>query len=389
MKKTKEAMVLIYILFLVLLAIIFATVLLNNNAAMFNVTQFFDVDSKLYSNIKTDSKIMIEENRKYNSNWWWFLDDMSCPESVTMSWTIVKDTIVTTLQISWDEIYCSWNYYWNNVNIYFNNDFTDITKAKYIWNTVNLNNWLWITNFWDLDTTYINFVWSMYQLWEWIDDNFNSDNYRVTSHWTTGTGVYYPNDYWDDDVFWRQKLTWYVSSTDNYKKVFWNTSKVANIINDNTNNWDDLNVKIWEANSAKLYFDIDKDSEIKLFKFDKAYFDSVNELRMLDVLEWTTTGLSKGYLQENNWVLSLSETITWKEYDFNFVNDNYWIFLKSTATWSTLLYSINWETHLWEDIYITPIDDSDQNIVRYMWNEIIIDNNWNMISKEAEILYQK
>ncbi|MBT3726367.1 hypothetical protein HOG21_01325 [bacterium] len=68
MKKTKEAMVLIYILFLVLLAIIFATVLLNNNAAMFNVTQFFDVDSKLYSNIKTDSKIMIEENRKYNSN---------------------------------------------------------------------------------------------------------------------------------------------------------------------------------------------------------------------------------------------------------------------------------------------------------------------------------
>ncbi len=388
MKQTKQAMVLVYILFLVLLAMIFATVLLNNNAALFNISQFFDIDTKLYSNIKADSRIMVQENRKYNLNGWGFIDNVSCPESVTMSWSLVKDTIITSLKTDGVNIYCKWNYYWNDVNLYFDEDFTDIVNSEYLWNNVSINSWFGVTNFWDPDLTYINFVWSMYLLWEWVDDNFNSDNYRVTSNWTTSTWTYYPDDYADDDVEWRKRILGYVSDTDGLKKIFWSTTKQANIIDQNSNNWDDLNVKIWNANQARLYLDIDSAADIKLYKFDKTVFDSTNELRLREVVKWSVGWSAKWYIQNNSGTLWLSENLTTNEFNFDFTTNDYAIFLQKTWSW-TLTYKMRWETNLGKWIYIVPLDDSDSKVVRYLWSEIIIDESWNMISKQADLLYEK
>ncbi|MBT3728810.1 hypothetical protein HOF65_00285 [bacterium] len=68
MKKNKKAIVLIYVLFLVTLTVIFSTIVLNNNSFLFNITHYFDYDSKLYSNIDSDSKILVDINREVNNN---------------------------------------------------------------------------------------------------------------------------------------------------------------------------------------------------------------------------------------------------------------------------------------------------------------------------------
>jgi len=44
---------------------------------------------------------------------------------------------------------------------------------------------------------------------------------------------------------------------------------------------------------------------------------------------------------------------------------------------------------MWTWIYITPIDDSGIDIVRYSWNEILVTDRWEYLAKEMEIIYKK
>jgi hypothetical protein len=68
MKNKKNAIVLIYVLFLVTLSVIFATILLNNNSYLFNITDLFETDTKLLSNINSDSRTSINLDKELNSN---------------------------------------------------------------------------------------------------------------------------------------------------------------------------------------------------------------------------------------------------------------------------------------------------------------------------------
>jgi len=79
MKNKKNAIVLIYVLFLVTIAVIFASILLNNNAYLFNITSYFETDLKLYSNINSDAQISIDINNEVNNNGSGFVDITSCP----------------------------------------------------------------------------------------------------------------------------------------------------------------------------------------------------------------------------------------------------------------------------------------------------------------------
>lgn len=388
MKKEKKAIVLVYILFLVTITVIFATVLLSNNEYLFNISDVFETDSKLITNIDSDAKISIDLNRDLNSNWSWFIDNISCPSwtGVTMSWIVNTWSLSTTLVNSWS-IYCEWYYLWDSVKLYFNTWFTDISLAEYKWFIVTLSWWLWVSPFWDTDSTLINFSSYNYHTPDWFDDNMNSDNYIVTSTWTTSTWTYYSSWYQDDDTLARRTLYWFVSLDFWFKKVFWNTSKSLKMIWDNSNNNDNINVKMWNVTSWYLYFDVDKNSGIKLVKFDKSRYNQTNELVIKESLSWSLLA-SIWYLQYNSGTLSLSGTITWNEYTFDFVNNDYAIFLKGTWTW-TLLYNITGKTTTGSWIYINPINDSNKDYVKYLWNEIIIDSVWHYISKENELFFKK
>jgi hypothetical protein len=342
----------------------------------------------LYSNIKSDGKILVDINREANSNGSWFIDNISCPSwtSISMSWT-TNIWFIWSILVNSGSIYCEWFYQANSLKIYFNAWFTDFVQADYNGSVVWLTAGIWNSTFSDSDNTLIDFSSYTISTPDFYDDDFNSDNYMVTSTWNTSTWTYYLNSFQDDDVLWRKTLFWYVSPDFWFKKVFWNTDKISKIINQNTNNNDSLNVKIWDVNAWILYFDIDKPSEIKTVIFDKNIYNQTNELISLWVLNWTLWAWI-WYLQNNAWVLSLSNTITWNEYNFDFINNDYAIFLKSTGTW-TLLYKIIWETLSWSWIYITSIDDSDNNIVKYLWNEILISDTGVFIAKETEMIYKK
>jgi hypothetical protein len=226
----------------------------------------------------------------------------------------------------------------------------------------------------------------MYKLWEWIDDNFNSDNYMVTAFWETSSLVYYPDNYQDDDIYVRKTIFWNFSKDSGYKKVFWNTTKTSEIIEENSNNNDNLNLKIWNITSADLFIEIDWEADIQVYVFDKWEFDDFNLLAINNYNETTSISWS-WYLQINYNTLSLNQSKTGNEYKFDFQNNDYAIFLKSSND-EDISYKIT-AFFLEKQLYINPIDDSDNDIVKYLWNDLLITTDNNILSKQEIILFEK
>lgn len=380
--KQNKATVLIYILFLVTLSLVFASIIIDNFSYMSHYSNFSDIEKKLYNNIESTSKLQVDYNDDFNITWSGYTDNISCPSSITLSWSTQSSTISSSLNVSdsWSIIYCSWTYQssWD-LSIYFNTWYTDFIEADYDGFITDISSWIW--DFFDSDLTHIDFSGSNYLTWDFIDDDFNSDDYKCSSTWS----VVYPNWFQDDDCIWRKTLFWFVSPHIWFTKVFWSTSKTSSIIDENTNNSGTLNIKIWDVSSGILHFDIDKAYELMLIEFEKSSYDDYNELISSFVLTWSSISWNIWYLQ-NNW--SLSETKTTFEYNFDFKDKDYAIFLK--WTWTTgLIYNITWEDSSWSDIYLTPIDDSDPYITRYLWNEIIIDDRGRYLSKQIDVIYKK
>jgi hypothetical protein len=369
------------------LSLIIATIVLDN---FFSLSSFIGLSNrewKLNSNVRSHAWLQIKLLKKLNSNGSWFIDNISCPSSVSMSWALNNWTISTNITKEIDRIYCLWNY--NNwtwikpLKIFFNEDFTDLIEAEYDNNSIWVSAWLWTIDFWDSDHTLIDFTpnaW--YLISDNIDDNLNSDNYKANSTWS----VNYPNWFEDDDNLARKIIFWYVTPEEWMKKVFWKNTKIANFIAWNSNNTDNLNKNLWTVNVWILYLDIDKAYHIKLDVFDKTKFETTNELKIIQTLTWASTTWKLGFLQND---LSLSETLTANEYLFDFTNNDYWLFLKDTWTW-TLLYKLRAEeqtTGSW--IYINPIDDSGLNTIKFLWNEIIVDAKNNYLTKQLELIFKK
>ena len=386
MKNRKEGIVLVYVLFLASMTIVFATILLSNNAYLFNITKYFDLNSKIENNINIDSKIIVDINRSLNLNWTWFIDNISCPDwtSITFSWNLNIDHTWSILVNDWSNIYCLAKHNSNDVYIHFNDDFTDFISASYYnENTVWLTSWSGGVAFTDSDSTTIDFSWHDYMVPDWFDDNYNSDNYSVSSTWVSFSWTYYNDFVEDDDVLWKKTLIGYVSPDSWFKKVFWNTTKTSDFINANINNSDPINIKIWFVTSWILHFDIDKAYEIKLMKFNKSTFNTSSELKRVQTLgsiNWSGIG----YLQDD---MTLSAG-TGSAYSFDFANNDYAIFLKSTSI-DALLYWIKWEDSSWKWIYIAPIDDSGTGSVLYLWNEILIDDDWTLSHQHIKKIYIK
>ena len=380
MKIQNKASVIVYVLILTTLSLLLAVIVMNNYSLLTSNKNYYDIDTKLLNNINSDWKIAVEYDKQVNSDGSWYIDDISCPTNFTMSWvTNVSLNVNTSLYMSWSLFSCSGSYNWNNLQIYFNSDITDFDRARYDWSYITISGWQWIFNDWD--STKIDFSSSSYSNWDDLDDNLNSDNYIWTSTWT----VNYPNNYLDNDDLARKTLFWYVPYTSWFKKVFWNNKKTIEYIDKNTNNTWSLVEKIWLVWSWALYLDIDKAYEIKLVEFNRNLYSDFRELHVLNFLTGSNDGWNIWYLQND---LTLSGS-TWSAYDFNFKDKDYALFLRTTWTW-TLLYKIKWlDLDTNKSIYINTIDDSEDNIISYLWNEIFINEDGQYISKQSEIFFSK
>jgi len=132
MLKSRKASVFIYILILINIALIIWYVVWNNVFILNNNINTWKNSEEIFSSIHNKWNINIESVKKYNSNWDWFIDGISCPQNVTMSWTTLMTTgINTTITYSLWNIYCSWAHNWKEFRIYFDKDYSDFAKVFY------------------------------------------------------------------------------------------------------------------------------------------------------------------------------------------------------------------------------------------------------------------
>ena len=235
-----------------------------------------------------------------------------------------------------------------------------------------------------------------------IDDNMNSDNYRSSSTWA----LWYPWDYLDDDITPRTTIFWNVSpNTSDYFNIFWNNYITNKMINDNEyNNDDPLRVaKIGEVERWYLFFDLFSKTELslsynlKIIEFDRNAYEK--EYTLLPTAIYETTNLSDNYwyLQLNWDTMSFSRYKTWNEFEFDFKNKDYSIYVTNNLA-TNMAIRITWEerptswdplTTYWRQIYINPIDDSKSWLIETIANHIIIGWEKNFIWENFKVIWAK
>lgn len=384
MKKVinKWGVVLIYVLFLMSIWVAMWLVVFKNSFVYYNNLEYQDILENLHSNIYTKTDVAFKLVKTYNWNGGWYTDVISCPwasNTITMSWDTLKTTWMLTdiHYLDW-VVYCtsSWStHWWSWFSLFFNKAHDNFEIAEFKLNYVTLTGsapMQWETTFtWaDTDNTLISFSNASLSGVDLLDDNFNSDDYKVVSTGSSSTGTLYPDWFLDDDVFPRRMMFWYLNPSTKFRNIFWNNEEINNFIDANTNNNDGFFEKIWNVNTWYIILTIDWTYDLKIAKYIRSIYSDNGILEPLEILNWASLTW-KWYIQNNAWVLSATWSITWNEYVFDFSVYDYALFLRNSWT-NDLSYNIMWETSSWTWIYISPIDDSWEWL-RYLWNDIYID----------------
>ncbi len=351
---------------------------------------------KLNKNIQQKANLSFKYNKFLNTSWSWFTNTKSCPEELTLSgtsWTWASFFIINNIQhfFDWYNIYCKWlNASWS-ILIWYTNDFLSYSWVYYLyWNFIKLNSnnnyFTWILD--DANSSYISFTGGLDI--SNIDSNFNSDNYTAYSSWSD----FYPNWYIDDDVNARLEIYWYVEKIAWYFNVFWNNIKTNVYISNNINNYDRYHWLIWGTWGTDWYVKLNLDNayNIKIIEFNRDKYNKTNELRKIKEWSWSGPAWNIWYINNSwDWLTSW----TWSKMSFDFKNKDYWIFLAAWInpnTWNLLRYKIEVKNTSWYRVFINPIDDSkvlEEGVMKYLGNDIIIDNEWNFISKQTETINEE
>ena len=166
MKKIKKASIFVFALIFVIIASFFGIIILNNIQSLHNLKEIENINDLLDNQINQNSSFAIINDKNYNWNGSWFIDNLSCPNNITMSWIISKeDNISSNLRyIAWN-FTCSWTYNWvtnDNFYIFFNDNYLDFKDTTYKNDLIDLvDDWVntkkWEREFNDSDSTLISF----------------------------------------------------------------------------------------------------------------------------------------------------------------------------------------------------------------------------------------
>ncbi len=241
----------------------------------------------------------------------------------------------------------------------------------------------------DSDSTLISFWTEGTTWWDDLDDNFNSDDYRVSSTWT----VMYPWDFQDDDVIPRLTVFWDVRDSKVYQNIFWTNYKTNDFIEGNNYNNDWLNVKIWDVSEGYFYLDLFSDSpninfDIKVYEFDRNAYKNEYTLLLKKSYEKKWMLKNSWYLEFDGTNLDLSTEKTANIMKFDFKNKDYALFLINNLD-SNLSYRLTWEDNAWKKIYINAIDDSSIWYIKSLSNHMIIWDEKNFIWEQFIVVWSK
>lgn len=368
MKRNKIASITLYVLVLVFFAMIFAYVVLSNMVTMNNKQKISDLTEYERNILTKNANLNLEYNLKLNSDWFWFKDNRKCPDIIHDDWNWIINTITTNIfveNISWvDKFYCKSNTVdlklefskYNSlskeerktVDSFFVNDssWKIFNNLIYNWNTTSIS-WnpvsYWANETFDIQTT----IWT-----DGLDDNLNDDDFQVNAT--------YPNI--DNDIESRTSIIWVILDSKSKVNIFANDEKSNKFIEKNTKNIIPIK-KITDAGignikiKVELSEDINPEPTFEIIQIPKNSANTQNS--------------------QTNISLNLEKEIN---YEFDFANNYYWIFLESWEDLKGISYKLTAFTNSGERLYINPIDDSIDWIVE-VYQNYVFNHAWTNVIK--------
>jgi hypothetical protein len=132
LNKLKKWSILLYVMLLINIALVVWIVVYNNSYVIVNNIDVWNNQEEVFSNIYNKWNISIESVKKYNSNWEWFLDGISCPQNITMSWTVNKTTWISSqLVYKYGIVRCDGIYKSKEFQIYYDEFINDFKSVKF------------------------------------------------------------------------------------------------------------------------------------------------------------------------------------------------------------------------------------------------------------------
>lgn len=382
--KSLRATVLVYTMVLVVIWVFMATVVLNIAVQLSVEYDNRNIEVSMASIIKTKGDLSIKYSNDLNATWSGYVDILSCPTGITMSWTTVSPWVVdTTIRYLDNSIVCHASAAHNGIdlNIFFNSDYNDLEFAQFDGSQIGVNSGSLVWVFSDSDSTTITIPNTWYYSSDMIDDNFDSDNYSTSSTW----GTLYPDGYYDNDNDAKLMTYGYILEWSWLYNAFWSNTKIKQYIQANPNNLNGIHQTLWSTWSWYLKVDINGDHAMFLYEIDRDIYNDSNEMVVNSVLTGTWQSGGVWYLQDD---LSIA-TGTGSAYNFNFIENDYALFIENTGSWA-LLYQIRWESSVtWSWIYINPIDDTDESVLSYLWSHVLVDDQWKLIWDMFEVFWLK
>lgn len=361
-----------------------ATVVLNVSVELSSQYELSKLETSLTSNIKTKWSLSIKYANSLNSNGSGFVDNISCPQGITMSGTTLRTTNINTniRFLSWSIVCLAENAHnWEDLQIFFNNNYNDVHFLDFWGYQRFVNSWSLTVSIPDSDATQVDLVSSAYISPDGYDDNFNSDNYLWNSTWS----IDYPDGYSDQDDWAGKMQYWYVLEDSGLYNIFWSNSAISSFI-DNAVDDTAYFAKVWDVSSGHLHLDIDSDFRIVLYEIDKSRYNETKELYVTNSHFWTGQIANIWYLQND---MTLSTSIDTNTFDFNFQTTDYALFLENTSS-GALLYRLTWEqagTGTW--IYLNPLDMWDTSVYSYLWSHVLVDDEQRLIADQFEVFWLK
>ncbi|MCH2188233.1 hypothetical protein MK079_00185 [Candidatus Gracilibacteria bacterium] len=388
----KNASVLVYVLLLVNIAVITGIAVFNSSFILSNNRLLFGDGETLEQALQQKAEIVFDHTLQYNSNGSGMVDVLSCPENVIFEYDtlngsgeIIRESsssLITTLGYMTGSIVCMGDFLGDNFEIFWNqmgNNFSASTYLSTIVTLTGTTSWQTLSNFGDTNNTTLSFD-DTGTNGDGIDDNFDDDNYSITS-----SGSLYPNGYQDDDTLHRKKIVGKLFTGAQEQNIFWENSDITQIIQNNPNNTDPYHELLGDVSDGIMYLSFISSEipiiDIKILRFDAGIYQQTGELVLNASYEGNSISTPGGYLQRSgNNSVSFSGSRTGQEFVFDFHLYDYALFLSNQGT-RDIFYQLSSEsgtgTTTGTGIYIVPVHETE-NEINILSNHIFLDDERNI-----------
>jgi len=390
--KNKKASVFVYVLILINVALIIGYVVFNNTYILNNNINIWKNAEEVFLKLSDKANINIESVRQYNKNWWWYNDNISCPQNITMSWTIEAQSGITSeMNYDFGTVYCIFYYLGEPWRIYFDEDTQKFTSVYFKWELRDILNKAFNEG-WEIANNTISWVWneitSAYQPAKSLDSS-TATEYKSKQE-DYGSITY---DLWSE-----KKLSKIVIEKKTKWPTFWNNWTISfknawnTILKTSTLQWmNDLDTKEIQL-SYWSYASADGIRYIQIKSEQLDVFLNIAEISIFELTEtWEIWWEAESTFNDTDQTFfSFDSTgIGWEDnIDDNMNSDNY----RSSSTWAL------WYPWDYLDDDITPrttifwnVSPNTSDYFNIFWNNYLTNNmiNANVYNNDNPLVVAK